>query len=69
MSNLHDMDDVTSRLHTRGNSEEMGKHLQGIIQSYSDLYDVCRRAASKLSIPWPTTKYAEGTEQDLYDGM
>lgn len=34
----------------------------------SDLYDVCRRAASKLSIYWPAIHGAEGTEQDLSDG-
>ncbi|XP_035985652.1 uncharacterized protein LOC118559064 [Fundulus heteroclitus] len=34
----------------------------------SDLYDVCRRAALKLNIPWPAAQDAGGAERDLYDG-
>lgn len=34
----------------------------------SDLYDVCKRAALKLNIPWPAAQDAGGTERDLYDG-
>ena len=32
------------------------------------LYEVCKRAAAKLNIPWPTAQDTEGKERDLYDG-
>ncbi|XP_075948231.1 uncharacterized protein LOC142950206 [Anarhichas minor] len=34
----------------------------------SDLYEVCKRAASKLGILWPAAQDATGGERDLYDG-
>lgn len=34
----------------------------------ANLYEVCKRAASKLGIPWPAAMDAEGAERDLYDG-
>ena len=34
----------------------------------SNLYEVCKRAAAKLGIPWPAAPDAEGAERDLYDG-
>lgn len=34
----------------------------------SSLYEVCKRAASKLGIQWPAALDAEGMERDLYDG-
>lgn len=34
----------------------------------SNLYEVCKRAAAKLGIPWPAAQDAEGAERDLYDG-
>lgn len=33
-----------------------------------NLHEVCRRAANKLSIPWPAAVDTEGTVRDLYDG-
>lgn len=32
------------------------------------MYKVCKRAASKLGIQWPTALDAEGVERDLYNG-
>lgn len=29
---------------------------------------MCRRAAAKLSIDWPSQQEGQGTERDLYDG-
>ena len=34
----------------------------------SNLYEVCKRAASKLGIQWPAAQDATGGERDLYDG-
>lgn len=34
----------------------------------NNLYEVCKRAAARLNIPWPATVDAEGGERDLYDG-
>lgn len=34
----------------------------------SNLYEVCKRAAAKLNIPWPAAVDADGGERDLYDG-
>ncbi|GAA6219773.1 uncharacterized protein LOC117830473 [Lates japonicus] len=34
----------------------------------SSLYEVCKRAASKLGIQWPAAQDTAGTERDLYDG-
>ncbi|CAL9704375.1 unnamed protein product [Knipowitschia caucasica] len=34
----------------------------------SSLYDVCKRAAAWLNIPWPAAVDAEDGERDLYDG-
>lgn len=33
-----------------------------------NLYEVCKRAAARLNIPWPAAVDAEGGERDLYDG-
>lgn len=33
-----------------------------------NLFEVCKRAAAKLSIPWPAAQDMEGVERDLYDG-
>lgn len=33
-----------------------------------NLFEVCKRAAAKLSIPWPAALDMEGVERDLYDG-
>ncbi|XP_073677299.1 uncharacterized protein [Garra rufa] len=33
-----------------------------------DLLEMCRRAAAKLSIDWPSQQTGQGTERDLYDG-
>ena len=32
------------------------------------LYEVCKRAAGKLNIPWPAAQDMEGKERDIYDG-
>lgn len=34
----------------------------------ANLFEVCKRAATKLALPWPTPQDTEGTERDLYDG-
>ena len=34
----------------------------------ADLIEVCRRAAARLSIDWPSQQAGQGTERDLYDG-
>lgn len=34
----------------------------------NNLYEVCKRAAARLNIPWPAAVDAEGGERDLYDG-
>ncbi len=36
-------------------------------QINSNLHEVCKRAAAKLGLAWPTAKDAEGAERDLYD--
>ncbi|RXN05998.1 putative GAG protein [Labeo rohita] len=33
-----------------------------------DLLEMCRRAAAKLSIDWPSQQAGQGMERDLYDG-
>ncbi len=33
-----------------------------------DLIEMCRRAAAKLSIDWPSQQEGQGAERDLYDG-
>lgn len=33
-----------------------------------NLIEMCRRAAAKLSINWPSQQEGQGTERDLYDG-
>lgn len=37
-------------------------------QAELDLLEMCRRAAAKLSIDWPSQQTGQGTERDLYDG-
>lgn len=34
----------------------------------NDLYEVCKRAAARLNIPWPAAVDAEKGEKDIYDG-
>ena len=34
----------------------------------NNLYEVCKRAATKLNIPWPAAQDTEGATRDLYDG-
>jgi len=34
----------------------------------NNLYEVCKRAAAKLNIPWPAAQDTEGAARDLYDG-
>lgn len=34
----------------------------------NNLYEVCKRAAAKLNIPWPAAQDTEGKVRDLYDG-
>lgn len=41
---------------------------EGVPPMDSNLYEVCKRAAAKLGIPWPAAQGAEGMERDLYDG-
>ena len=37
-------------------------------QAELDLLEMCRRAAAKLSIDWPSQPTGQGAERDLYDG-
>ncbi|XP_042604297.1 uncharacterized protein LOC109086203 [Cyprinus carpio] len=38
------------------------------VQTDTDLPEVCRRAAARLSIDWPSQPADKGAERDLYDG-
>lgn len=38
------------------------------VQTDTDLLEVCRRAAARLSIDWPSQPADKGAERDLYDG-
>lgn len=33
-----------------------------------DLIEMCKRAAAKLPIDWPSQQESQGVEKDLYDG-
>ncbi len=37
------------------------------VQMDTDLLEVCRRAAARLSIDWPSQPAGQGAERDLYD--